>query len=99
MIRDDVITLISEDPGAHGVFETPADTEKTVLCQVKSVSRSEFWRAYSVGVEPELVFIIAEADADYAGEKICEYHGQRYRIVRTYCDGRSIELTVQREVP
>ena len=43
---------------------------------------------------PTLVFTLADY-AEYKGEKICEYAGKVYRIVRTYQTGGAIELTVE----
>ena len=33
---------------------------------------------------------------DYEGERLVEYNGQRYRVIRTYRAGQSMELTVER---
>ena len=107
MICDDVINLISENPEAHGVFTSSTERKNQCYCRVESVSRSEFYRARENGLEPEYVFVLSEY-ADYNGEKIVEYNGKRYRVIRTYVAGsnraygrsynevgnHSIELTV-----
>lgn len=92
MIRDDVLFLIGEQPQAHGIFDAPQETRTMVYCRVKSVTRAEFWRAYQNGIEPSLIFEISDY-ADYAGQKILEYSGKRYRVVRTYVDEHAVELT------
>jgi hypothetical protein len=40
------------------------------------------------------VFTLADY-AEYQGEKICEFEGQRYRVIRTYETGGAIELTCE----
>ena len=90
----DVIYLVGEDPAAHGIFDTPAETKRMVYCGVRSVGLSEFYRAMEQDLHPSFVFVL-EDFAEYGGEKICEYKGTRYRIIRTYTAGGRIELTVE----
>lgn len=94
MRRSSVLTLIAEDPVAHGVFEQHAETKRTVFCDVYSVSRDEYFRALDNKVRPSFVFRLADY-AEYKGEKICEYENVRYAVVRTYEDNGAIELTVE----
>lgn len=92
MIRDDVLYLVNETPAAHGIFDKPQETQTMVFCKVRSVTRSEFWRAFENGIEPELVFLLSEY-ADYQGQKVLLYNGKRYRVVRTYVSQHAVELT------
>lgn len=94
MIRNDVIELIGEDPSAHGIFDNPTETARRVFCEVRSVGMSEFYRAREQDLHPDFVFVLSDY-AEYKGEKICAYHGKRYRIIRTYVDRQRIELTVE----
>lgn len=94
MIRATTIDLIAETP--HGVFEEPVAERRTVFAEVKSVRMSEFYKALDDGIEPAYVFVLTDY-ADYNGEKVCEYNGTRYRIVRAYTKDQRIELTVERE--
>ena len=94
MIRQDVIDLIAETPAAHGIFDKPTETKRTVFCEVRSVGMTEYYRALEQDLHPEFVFVLTDY-AEYANEKICEYHGKRYRIIRTYVDRQRIELTVE----
>lgn len=105
MICDDVIYLISENPVAHGVFDGSTETKTMCYCRVNSVTRSEFYRARENGLEPLYTLVLSEY-ADYNGEKILEYNGKRYRVIRSYVGAsgdrrnnsefghHSIELTV-----
>lgn len=94
MLFRDVINLIGEVPGAHGVFDAVTETSRQVYCTVRTVGMSEAYAAMSYGLHPELVFLLSEY-TDYQGEKIAEYAGKRYRIVRTYRANQGIELTCE----
>lgn len=94
MLMPDELTLIAEDPEAHGVFEKPTLTERTVLVLVRSVGMTEKYQAMANGLNPSLVFILRDAE-DYQDEKIVRYRGRSMRVIRTYITGRSIELTCE----
>lgn len=94
MTARDVIYLIEESPEAHGVFEAVTETPRKVYCEVRSVGMNELYAAQANGLHPSFVFKLNHK-ADYNGEKILTYKGSRYRIVRTYVNGISIELTVE----
>ena len=105
MICDDVIYLISEDPAAHGTFDKPTETRTMCYCRINSVNRTEFYKARENGIQPVYIFTLSEY-ADYHGEKIAEYNGKRYRVIRSYVGAsndrrnnseighHSVELTV-----
>lgn len=94
MQKYDVITLIQENPEAHGVFDNPQETGKTVYCEVRSASRSEVYSAMAIGLNPQYVFVLA-IEEDYANEKDVIYHNKRYKVIRTYVSNDGIELTVE----
>lgn len=94
MWRSNVLTLIAEEPVEHGIFDEIVETERTVFCEVRSVGYQEYYRALEQDLHPTFIFRLADY-AEYQGEKICEYEGARYRVVRTYVDGYAIELTVE----
>lgn len=96
MIRADKLTLISEAQ-PHGVFDTHTETNHDVYCTWRSIGMREAYTARSIGLNPELVFTLSN-HAEYGGEKLCEFGGVRYRIVRTYVNSDSIDLTVERVV-
>lgn len=98
MIIADVVNLIAENPEAHGVFETPEESAQMVYAEIRSVTRSEAYAAKSAGLNPEWVFRLTDY-ADYDGQRIAAWNGMRWRVIRSYRDGQSIELTVQKEVP
>lgn len=96
MKRYGTINLITETKAKHGVHEAVTETARTVMCEVGSVSRSEFYTALNAGVQPEYVFRLALAE-EYQGERVVRYGGQKLRVIRSYMtsdDG--IELTCER---
>lgn len=96
MIRADVIQLIKENRTGHGVHEAVTETTRTVMCEVQSVRRSEYYNALNAGFQPEYVFKLTLAE-DYQDERLVMYHRQKFRVVRTYrTDDEGIEITVER---
>lgn len=105
------ITLISIGGKTKDAFGIPQDAEpirKTVLCNIQSAGRSEFYQAAQAGIKPEL-----EADlffGDYSGEPFAEYNGITYSVVRSYrsdrdyqtnmsfADSDRITLTLERKI-
>jgi hypothetical protein len=95
MIRAKVAYLIAEDPAAHGVFDDPQETRRMVYCTEKSVGQSEAYQARGTGLNPEKKLILRHA-FEYHGEDQVEYEGERWRVIRTYRDADSMELTLER---
>ena len=94
MMFRDVITLVSENPAAHGVLDDITETQKQVFCSVRSVGMSEAYQAMSNGLHPQFVFVLSDY-ADYGGEKVVIYNGIRYRVIRTYRQNQGLEMTVE----
>lgn len=95
MVRADTIKLVGESPAAHGVFDTPTETQTEVFCTVQSVGFREFYQAKSAGLEPDIVFNLTNAE-DYGGEKIVLWNSTRYRVIRTYLNGMGIDITCEK---
>lgn len=103
---DDVITLIRESAPSYDASgnEIPTSTARQVFCQVRSVSRSEFYQAAQNGLHPEYIFVLSDY-REYLGEKLLTYRDwtgttRTYYVTRTYRpDGsNSIELTAEERV-
>ena len=98
MDRSDVINLIgiewrNDDNGVPRPVQTES---RTVMCQVDSVSRNEFFEGGRNGLNPELVFRVFFAD--YNQESELEYKGDRYAVYRTYRGrGDLVELYAERK--
>ena len=96
MDRSDVLTLISQTytQDENGV-QRASESARNVFCNVSSVTRAEWTDGGRLGLNPELRFVMFAYD--YAGEELCEYHGVRYTVYRTYrAEDDSIELYVER---
>lgn len=98
MIRDDICYLISDSPQPRGIYDAKEQTERMVYCRLRSVSSADYWRARSVGLAPEAVFILSDF-REYKGEKLIRYgegeDAKLYEVMRTYVNGAEIEITVQ----
>lgn len=94
MVRADVIELVAETPAAHGIFDAPTETKQTTWCEIRSVGMREYYEARAAGLEPEVVFRLADA-SDYGGEKVIIWNDTRYRVIRTWLQGDAIDLTCE----
>lgn len=92
----DTIKLISitQTQDDYGVWRM-VETAKEVYCDVKSVTRTEFFDAGRNGLNPAYVFVIF--GDDYTDEETVEYAGKRYGVYRTYRDGDDLELYAERK--
>ncbi|WP_337970290.1 phage head closure protein [Virgibacillus salexigens] len=75
----------------------PSETKTTVLCQLGSIGRSEFYEASAQGLKPEIEFVIHAFE--YSGESEIEFQGVLYTVIRTFRrDFEEIELTCERNI-
>lgn len=94
----DVIFLISTTQSVDEYGDPViAETKRQVFCQVASIGQKEFYQAHATGLKPEIKFRLADY-LEYKQEKIVEYAGSRYHVLRTYRDGQELELTCYSEV-
>lgn len=95
MDRSDVINLISETYTQDEISQDIAVYKKRkVFCEVRSITRTEWFDAGRNGLQP--VFVFTMFAPDYEGEKIVEYKGRTYGIYRTYVGrNETIELYVE----
>ena len=98
MKRVGIVYLITEAPEARGVLDTVAETRRKTYCEEASVAMSEVYQANASGHAPSIRLRLPQS-FEYRGETLCEYKGERYRIIRDYRDekaGDSTELTLER---
>lgn len=97
MIRAGVVYLITERPEALGVLGEKTETRRKTFCTEKSLSMMETYQARSAGFAPDLRLTLAQG-FEYKNETLCEYRGERYKIIREYTDEKSdgVELTLER---
>lgn len=89
---NEIIKLITikEDTNEVGDL-VKVRTEREVFSDIKSIGQSEFYQAQAVGLKPEIKFVLADY-YDYSNEKIIDYNGIDYRVIRTYRNNNEIEL-------
>jgi SPP1 family predicted phage head-tail adaptor len=61
--------------------EVQTITETTVYVQPRGVYQSEFYNAAQLGLKPSLTLYITNK-ADYDGQKVLEYEGKEYSVIR-----------------
>lgn len=93
----DVITLVAQTitTDKYG-NEVATETEKTVFCEVDSISQTEFYAAANTELNPEYKFTIFFGD--YEGEEVVVFNGARYSVYRTYRTGDNLELYAERKI-
>ena len=76
--------------------EEATETEKTVFCEVDSISQTEFYAAANTELNPEYKFTIFFGD--YEGEEVVVFNGARYSVYRTYRSADNLELYAERKI-
>lgn len=64
-------------------------TESVVYVQPRGVYQSEFYNAAQAGLHPSITFALTNR-ADYNGEKVIEWEGKDYNVIR-------VDWTAQRD--
>lgn len=57
-------------------------TTTDVFVQPRGVYNAEFYNAAQAGLHPSITFVLTNR-ADYNGEKVIEWEGKEYSIIRT----------------
>lgn len=86
------LTLIAKTYTTDSIGQPiEAETTRDVICELNSVSGTEFSQARQNGIYPQYMFTVSMFD--YHNEHECEFEGVRYSIYRTYiADDNTIEL-------
>ena len=81
---DSVAYLWKEDSRVYDTYlnEHVIRTKRKVYVQPRSVYNSEFYNASIVGLHPSITLTLTNR-ADYEGEKIVEFEGKFYNVIRT----------------
>lgn len=101
---NDVIKLVAEVKGVdkYGDIKTE-EIEREVFAELKSIGQSEFYQAQSVGLKPEIKFVIADY-LDYHNEQVIRFKDfsmdkeETFTVIRTYRNGNSLEIVAKRGV-
>ena len=81
---DSVATLKAYGEPTYDEYgnEVPAITETQVYVLPRGVYNAEFYNAAQAGLHPSITFEMTNK-ADYNGEKVIEWEGQEYNVIRT----------------
>lgn len=98
---DSTARLIGKIVTSYDDYGNPVQSEETteILCEIRSVTRSEFYSAAQSGLAPSLALRISHA-VDYNGQKLVEVEGDLYSVIRAYRapDTDAVELTLQPKI-
>lgn len=81
---DSVATLKAYGTPTYDVYgnEVQTITETTVYVQPRGVYNAEFYNAAQAGLHPSITFYMTSR-ADYDGQKVVEFEGKEYTVIRT----------------
>ena len=93
--------LLSDPVATYDTYGNEVLTHDRVEVFVKprSVYASEFYQAAQVGLHPSIVLVLGNR-ADYDGQKLVEYEGKVYDVIRAdWTNGReAISLTLEERI-
>lgn len=96
-MQNDVIKLVKKEYSVNDYGDSIAEeTTREVFAEIRSIGMREKYEALQAGLDPEYTFVIADY-YDYENETEIEYEGRRYRVIRTYRSGTSLEIVVTRD--
>jgi SPP1 family predicted phage head-tail adaptor len=81
---DSIATLKGEPITTHDEYgnEVITYTDNPVYVMPRGVYSAEFYNAAQTGLHPSITFVIANK-ADYRGERLLEWEGRLYNVIRT----------------
>lgn len=80
---DDIATLKAPSTSSYDSYgnETLTYTDNVVYVMPRGVYNSEFYNAAQAGLHPSITFELTNR-ADYNGEKLIEWNGKLYEVIR-----------------
>lgn len=98
---DSVATLKAYGAPTYDEYgnEVQSVTSTDVFVQPRGVYNAEFYNAAQAGLHPSITFVLTNR-ADYNGEKLIEWEGKDFNIIRTDWNGQrdSISLICEERV-
>lgn len=92
---DYIATLYKQGSRSYDTYgnESVVLTSKEVYVQPRSVYRSEYYSAAQAGLHPSITLDMTNRE-DYEGEKIVEFEGQLYDIIRVDWNGQRDKISL-----
>lgn len=92
---DNIAYLIKYGDKTYDAYlnENISTTRKMVYVQPKSVYNSEFYNAQIIGLHPSITLTLANRE-DYEGEKLVEFEGKVYNVIRADWKAQRDSLTL-----
>ena len=88
-----ITTTVSTTMNSQGDYDVTR-IDRQIFAGVKSIGTKEYYEAVTVGLKPEMKFVIQDYE-DYQGEKELAYNGFRYEVIRTFrTQTNQLEITV-----
>lgn len=80
---DAVATLKHQNGATYDTYgnEVITYTDREVYVSPRSVYQNEFYNAAQAGLHPSITFMLTNRE-DYQGEKLIEFEGELYDIIR-----------------
>ena len=73
------------------------ETKTEIMCDFEDgVSRSEFYQSYKAGLQASATVTLWTID--YDGEKVVDFNGKRYSVIRSYVSEQDLTTLVLSEV-
>ncbi len=96
MTYDNQVTLIKQSFTQDSLKnQIPVEIKSKILCGLKSVGRTEYYKAAVNDMRPDIILVVHSFE--YNGEKIVEFNGARYKVLRTYGEHtEETELTCEK---
>lgn len=81
---DSVATLIAYRTTGRDRNGNPmrAESRSDVFVQPRGVYQAEFYNAAQLGLQPSVTLFISNRE-DYSGQKVVEFEGKEYSVIRT----------------
>lgn len=92
---DSIATLYKQGSRIYDSYgnETVELIPRDVYVMPRSVYRSEFYSAAQAGLHPSITLDMANRE-DYDGEKLVEFEGQMYDIIRVDWNGQRDKISL-----
>lgn len=97
-MRTEELTLIKKTFESDSIGNQVEKTEESIVfCEVKSISRTEFYQAAQSGMKPLAAFIIY--GFEYDNQEIVKHNNIEYKIIKTYkINENDLELTCEKVI-